>query len=260
MQKISYYPTKEHENASKKIIEIFSKDKRVMAILLTCSCARGKASKDSCLDMCVMTRNEKDAMKMTKEFNTYKKFEKVKIKEFRELKNVGKYSNLEVSFTSGKISPTVRGWTSGPDDYELEIGNIFIYSVVLFERNGYFKELKKRYVPYYSEKLRGKRLNEVKMFMFNNLDHIPLYVGRGLYFQSFSRLYTASKEFLQALFIKNRTYPISYDKWIREQVVEILHMPKLYMDLVNLLEINKLESDELIRKSEKLRKLAARYL
>lgn len=27
---------------------------------------------------------------------------------------------------------------------------------------------------------------------------------------------------MQALFIARRTYPIAYDKWIREQVVDIL--------------------------------------
>ena len=57
--------------------------------------------------------------------------------------------------------------------------------------------------------------------MIRNLHHIPLYIKRGLYFQSFDRLYNAYQEFLQALFISRCTYPIAYNKWIREQVEEI---------------------------------------
>ncbi len=53
-------------------------------------------------------------------------------------------------------------------------------------------------------------------------------VDRGLYFQAFDRLYNAHQEFLQALFISRRTYPIVYNKWIHEQIVDILHLPELY--------------------------------
>lgn len=249
------YPTTQHQEAAEKVVEIFSKDKGVMTILLTCSCAREKASKDSCLDMCIIVRKEKDIKNIKNKFESYNN-----IKEFKNLRKVGKYSNLELHFTDGKINPIIRSWTSGPDDYELEIGNIFIYSVVLFDRNKYFSKLRRKYVPYYSEKLRRKRIKEVKRFMFNNLDHIPPYVKRELYFQSFSRLYNASKEFLQVLFIKNKVYPIAYDKWIKEQLVDILHKPKIYRELVDLLEIKNLESDELIKKSEKLREMAKKYL
>lgn len=53
-----------------------------------------------------------------------------------------------------------------------------------------------------------------------------------------------------ALFIARRTYPIAYDKWIREQVADILNLPDLYSRLVHLLEIKRLESDELIQKAK----------
>ena len=91
----------------------------------------------------------------------------------------------------------------------------------------------------------------------NNLDHIPLYVERGLYFQSFNRLTDAFQEFLQALFIAHRSYPIAYDKWVREQVEGILGMPRLYERLPKLLEIDCLESTELVRKATRLEELLA---
>ena len=52
------------------------------------------------------------------------------------------------------------------------------------------------------------------------------------------------------MFIARRIYPIAYDKWVREQVVEILQLPDLYPQFVHLLEVDHLESDELIHKAE----------
>jgi predicted nucleotidyltransferase len=253
---MNYYPTIQHENAAKKIVDIYSKDKRVMSILLVCSCARGKATRDSCLDICVIVKNNSVIKSVENGFKrNYKK-----IREFKELRKVGKYSHVDFFASDGKIEIQKRDWTSGPDDYEIEIGNIFVYSVVLFDRNKYFARLKKKFVPYYSERMRKKRLKEVKMYMNNNLDHIPLYVKRKLYFQAFNRLYNASQEFLQALFIKNRMYPISYTKWIKEQLVVILGKPEIYMQLVELLQIKNLESDEVAKKAQKLKSMSRKYL
>jgi hypothetical protein len=107
-------------------------------------------------------------------------------------------------------------------------------------------------LPYYDERLRQHRLNAVRAACFDNLDHIPLYVERELYFQSFNRLNTAFRQFLQALFISRRTYPIAYDKWIREQIEEILELPELYRQLPRLFEIRQFESRELVRKASDL--------
>ena len=92
-----------------------------------------------------------------------------------------------------------------------------------------------------------------------NLDHIPLYVERGLHFQCFHRFYDAFREFLQALFIAHRTYPIAYDKWIQEQIVEILELPDLYKQLLSLFEIHNFESREVLDKANILRDLLDEY-
>jgi hypothetical protein len=65
---------------------------------------------------------------------------------------------------------------------------------------------------------------------------------------------------LLALHVKHRTYPIAYDKWIREQIVENLAMPQLYERLPALFEIAHLESRELDQKATELRALADTYL
>ena len=99
----------------------------------------------------------------------------------------------------------------------------------------------------------------VRMYCTNNLEHISHFVGRELYFQAFNRLYDAFREFLQALFIARRTYPIAYDKWIREQIEEMLELPDLYRQLVTILEISHFESDEIAQKGATLRLLLDQY-
>jgi predicted nucleotidyltransferase len=47
------YPTVQHEKASEAIVNFYS-DQDIDSVLLTCSCARGKATKDSCLDIIVL--------------------------------------------------------------------------------------------------------------------------------------------------------------------------------------------------------------
>jgi hypothetical protein len=162
---------------------------------------------------------------------------------------------VDLDFVDGCFVPKTRGWTSGPDEFELEIGNSLVYSVLLWERGDRFERLKARWLPYYDEKLRGERLAAVRQFCLNDLDHVPLYVDRGLYFQAFDRLYNAFQEFLQALFISRRTYPIAYDKWIREQIEEILGMPELYRQLPKLFEIKHFKSQEIALKARELNRL-----
>ena len=86
-----------------------------------------------------------------------------------------------------------------------------------------------------------------------------MYVERGLYFQSLDRLYNAFREFLQALFIARRTYPIAYNKWIREQVEEILGLPELYAQLPRLFEIQHFESQEIAHKAKDVERMLEDY-
>jgi predicted nucleotidyltransferase len=243
----STYPTIQHQQATGAIVEFFS-DQDIDSVLLTCSCARGKATKDSCLDITILLSHEKLIRQkevLEKRWNEF--YESAKV--FDELNQIGKYSFVDLDFTDGCFEPKSPGWTTGPDNFELEIGNTFVYVIPLLERTDYFQRCKAQYLPYYDEGLRQKRLAEAKRFCFNNLDHVPLYVERGLYFQAFNRLYHASQEFLQALFISRRIYPIAYDKWVREQIEDILGMPKLYKKLVSIMEISHFESNEIANKS-----------
>jgi hypothetical protein len=94
----------------------------------------------------------------------------------------------------------------------------------------------------------------------HDLDYMPFLLDRGLHFQAFDRLYKAHQEFLQALFIARKIYPIAYNKWIREQVAGWLGLPDLYRKLPPILSIRDIESDEMIRSADALRNLLKKWV
>ena len=85
----------------------------------------------------------------------------------------------------------------------------------------YFQELQKKWLPYYNNDLRLNRLTMTRNACHYDLDHIPFFIKRELYFQAFDILCKAFQKYLQTLFIANKTYPIAYNKWISEQVVNM---------------------------------------
>ncbi len=252
------YPTPEHARAAEAVRDYFAARSETEAVLLVGSTARGKASRESCLDIMVLVRPEvyvthKDDIRQ--QWAAY--YESADV--FHAVRSVGKYTHIDLDVINGQFTPGYHGWTSGPDEFELEIGNTLVYSVPLWQRGDYLAQLKARWLPYYDDELRRERLAMVRRFCLNNLDHIPSFVERGLYFQSFNRLYDAYREFLQSLFIARRVYPIAYDKWIREQIQDILGLPELYQQLPHLFEIQHFESGEIAQKAEDVRRLLAAY-
>ena len=252
------YPTPEHQTAAETIVDHFVSNYKIDAVLLVNSCARGKATRDSCLDVVVLAKPDASRSPLNIMEADWEKFEKAN-PTIKALYQVGRYSVVHPNFVHGLFAPRERDEVAGPDDFEVGIGNFLAYSVPLWEGSDYFEHLKRQWLPYYSEELRQHRLNMVRHYCLNNLHHIPLYIERGLYFQSFDRLYNAYREFLQALFITRRTYPIAYDKWIREQVEEILGLPELYEQLSHLFEIKKFESSELADKAKEVEQLLEKY-
>jgi predicted nucleotidyltransferase len=253
------YPTFEHEQASNAIVDFFSSVSRVQAVILGGSCARGEATEDSCLDIIVLLPEKASTREKSALQRRWRRFyEKAAV--FDRLRGVGRYSHVDLDFSDGCFAPEPRGWTSGPDEFELEIGNTLLYSVPIWERGGHFKRVKARWLPYYDDHLRQERLTAVCRFCLNNLDHIPLYVNRHLCFQAFDRLYKGFQEFLQALFISRRTYPVAYDKWIKMQIEEILRLPELYRQLPLLFEIKHFESEDIAQKAAELKCLFNNYV
>ena len=248
----------EHEKAAETFVEFFAGNYEIDAVLLVNSCARGKATRDSCLDVVVLAKPDSLRSPLSTLEADWNRFEETS-PTIAAMKQVGKYSVVHPDFSDGTFAPPERDEAAGPDGFEVGIGNLLAYSVPLWHNGDYYEQLKQQWLPYYDEGLRRQRLTMVRSYCLNNLHHIPLYVERGLYFQSFDRLYNAYQEFLQALFIARRTYPIAYNKWIREQVEEILGLPELYAQLSHLFEIRRFESAELADKALEVERLLEEY-
>ncbi len=254
----SSYPTPEHQKAAEVITDHFVNNYSIDAVLLVNSCARGKATRDSCLDIVVLSRPQGGMSRIDDLEAAWHELERSS-EAIQNLYRVGKYSDIHPDFINGVFVPGEQDEAAGPDDFELQIGNFVAYSQPLWQGSDYFTQLKEKWLPYYAEELRLRRLEKVRWFCLNNLHHIPLYIERGLYFQSFDRLYNAYQEFLQALFIARRTYPIAYNKWIHEQIVEILGLPELYEQITHLFEIRKFESTEIADKAREVEDLLEKY-
>lgn len=252
------YPTQAHQTAADVIKEYFVSNYKIDAVLLVNSCARGKATRDSCLDIVVLAKPDESRSPLRDLEAGWEELEKSN-QVIKDLYKVGKYSVVHPDFINGVFIPREQDEAAGPDDFEVQIGNFLRYSVPLWQGSDYFTQLQGQWLPYYNEDLRAQRLERVRWFCLNNLHHIPPYIERGLYFQSFDRLYNAYLEFLQALFIARRTYPIAYNKWIREQVEGILGLPELYEQLTHLFEIKKFESIEMADKAKEVEELLEKY-
>ncbi len=252
------YPTRAHERAAAAIADFFAADPETQAVLLVNSCARGRATPDSCLDVVVLQPAKVlVADRESVEANWIAFYREAPV--FEDLHGAGEFSVVHLDVVDGEYHPPVRDWAGGPDGFELEIGNHLAYSVPLFRRGDRLEALRAQWLPFYGEDLRERRLGEARHFCRDNLQHLRLFVPRGLLFQSLERFHHAYKDFLQALFIARRTYPIAYDKWIHEQIVEMLGEPGLYAELLDLFSIPALDGETLLRKAGQVESLLDRY-
>jgi hypothetical protein len=249
------YPTEAHQRAAAAITEYFARREETDAVLLVCSCARGKATADSCLDMQVIvptdcvTTVEADWLRFAAGNAT-----------LAELYRAGRFSDLHLDVWDGVIVPGTIDEES-IDYLEVSIGNLFVYSVPLYLGGDRFEQLAEEWLPFYGDELRRERLAAARWFVLdNNLARIPWFIDRELYFQAFDRFYRAFQGFLLGLHVARRTYPLAYNKWIREQVAENLGLPDVYERLPHLFELEPFESRALDEKATQLRELVEDYV
>lgn len=252
------YPTLAHENAARAIVSYFLQLPETAAVLLVNSCARGRATPDSCLDMIVIVEPELLAQHSQRLNENWLSFYKTD-PHFTALAQAGRFAEVHLDIIDGRYTPIPRTIDDAADSFELEVGNHLAYSIILWEQNGYATQLKQQWLPYYPESLRQDRLAQIQNACRHHLAHIPLYTRRELYFAAFDRLYTSFQLFMQALFIAHRTYPIAYNKWIREQVEEILGLPDLYRLLPGVLEVRPFTSGIITSRAQELATLLELY-
>lgn len=247
------FPTQVHCDAGEVIVAHFRRAQGIEAVLLLNSCARGMGTPQSDLDIGVLVEEQAnvDIERLKTQWDAFYASDAT----LQRLRRLGRYTSVHLDFIAGNYLPTIWDDGGGPDAFEIEIGNHVVYSVPLLCNGPKYKNLRTAWLPYYDEKVRLQRLKMVREACLYDLDFVPFYVERELYFQAFDRLYKAYQEFLQALFIARRVYPLAYNKWIRLQVAEWLGLPALYAHLPHILQVSQLESNELITKATYLRSL-----
>jgi len=213
------YPTPEHRAAAEAVVDFWALRPDTQAILLTCSCARGRAVPDSCIDISIVVAPERFAATQAAVWPRFERYCRENA-ACQALEARVPWSGVDADLIDGTFLPGYHGYTSGADEFELN--------------------------------LRGERLVSVLAFARNNVEHIAPYAERGLLHQAHKRLLHASEEYLQALFISRRVYPIAHDKWIREQMVDILDEPTAYERFRSLFALPRFDARSLIQSAETL--------
>src|SRR5215469_8367825 len=253
------FRTELHREVAELAGDFFSAQSSLDTFLVVNSCARGRAVAGSDLDLAVLikpTAAGQEVQSLTALWQGFMATHPL-VQRFR---STGRFTQVHVDVFDGRMVPTVWDDGGGPDSFEVEIGNRIAYAAPLHEAGRYFRELQSHWLPYYGEELRLSRLTMVREECARDLEAIPFNLKRGLYFQAFDRLYKAFQEFLQALFVARRTYPLAYNKWIREQVTEWLSLPKLYEQLPPILSVRNIQGPELGEKADALRTLLERWI
>ena len=252
------FPTELHREVANLARTFFSAQAHVDTILVVNSCARGCAVAGSDLDMAVLitpTAPSPEVQSLTMKWEQFMSIQPM-VHRFR---STGRFAQVHLDVFDGRTTPRVWDDGGGPDTFEIEIGNRVAYAAPLGEAGPYFRQLQSDWLPYYADELRLSRLAMVREACARDLDAIPFFLGRSLYFQAFDRLYKAFQEFLQALFLARRTYPIAYNKWIREQLTELLSLPGLYERLPPILSVPNIEGNALGQNADALRALLERW-
>jgi predicted nucleotidyltransferase len=247
------FRTTTHRRAAEEAAVFLKEQPEVDAVLLVGSAARRADAND--LDVSAVVSAADQAPLVERKFAEFA----ARSPELLALNNLGRFVALDFHATDGDFSPQPRGWTSGPDSFELAIGNEVAYSAILWQRSARVTKLRRRWLPFYGDALREERLASARMYAINDLDHVQLMLDRDEPFHAFHRLYVGFQEFLQALFIARRTYPIAYDKWVREQVEGLLRLGGLYSELPDIIGIPHLDRERIAQSTERLRALLEQW-
>ena len=200
------FPTELHREVAELAGDFFSAHAQVDTILVVNSCARGRAVTGSDLDLAVLIMPTEASQEVQSLTTLWQEFIATQplIHRFR---STSRFTQVHLDVFDGRMVPTVWDDGGGPDYFEVEIGNRLVYAAPLHEVGAYFRQLQSQWLPYYGEDLRLSRLVMVREACARDLEAIPFYLNRGLYFQAFDRLYKAFQEFLQALFVARTHLP-----------------------------------------------------
>jgi hypothetical protein len=253
------FPTHLHARVAALFAGFFEHREPVDTILVVNSCARGRATPESDLDLAALVVSGTPQSAMPDLEAAWSRFaaRNGTVAEFLEM---GPFSHVHIDVFDGSFVPPVWDEGGGPDSFEIEIGNRIAHSMPLTGAGPYFEALQEEWLPFYDSVLQERRIRmarEACAYSIRNLHHL---YKRGLHFHAFDKLYKAYQEFLQGIFISRQTYPVAYTKWIHEQVVEWLELPELYEDLPRVISVRDIESGDLVESADLLSELLEHWV
>jgi predicted nucleotidyltransferase len=253
------FPTVQHARVAELLAGFFENRSSVDTVLVVNSCARGKAIAESDLDMAVLVEPG-TSRGLTQEMEAAWHSFASRNATIAQFMRRGPYSKIHLDLFDGHFDPVAWDESGGPDVFEIEIGNRIEHSLPIHTAGPYFKELQAKWLPFYGRDLRKERIEMVRGACAYDIGRVSRFFDRNLPFHAFDILYKAYQEFLQGVFICRQTYPVAYNKWIHEQIVEWLELPELYEDLVKVLSIKQLESEDILKSAQLLASLLDRWV
>jgi len=254
---LNFYPPTERyknsiETALRNFTEASKRDCRIFALVLSDCWGRDLGEQGCELDLFVFVKK-----KFFMEFSNSDWLERFKEIGFKILE-ADRYSfNMCLGEIEIETQCRHEKWFNPEDpDFDLEVGNLFKYCKPLLTKGSEYETLANQFLPFYSEQIRQKRLkrteHEIERLLQDIKDHG---ITRGDLMCGFDHLYEALRWTIQYLFIKKRTYPADYRKWLEYQFEEILKMPEIYQKIQNLIALKKLDKPSLTEKLHELRNI-----
>ena len=254
MTHVPKFPTSLHQDTAELIRDYFLSISKVDTVLVVNSCARGQAVPESDLDFAILVKRDTTEYEITNVHEAWLAYS-ANQPTILKYKQSTPFAHLHIDIIDGNYTPMIIEVAEPIDYFEIEIGNQICYSAPMDNVGSYFQELQNKWLPYYNNDLRLNRLTMARNACIYDLDHIPFFINRALYFQAFDILCNAFQKYLQVLFIANKTYPIAYNKWIKEQVAKWLNKPDLYPKLSPILSVTNIESNGINEKAKMLQEL-----
>jgi hypothetical protein len=248
-----------------RLVEYFRNYPGVYAIVLIGSLATGKAVKGSCIDLFIfLDKKHLDSLasSITSRTRAYSRMNGRICYYAGDVEGGIEFGNIRVDlgFTDGYFKgDRENSFDITRDEFETTVGNLLAYSIPLYQKGKKFQRLRQKYLPFYDDRLRSIRLKGAAEEFSYKIWKTRWLAERGEYFAALEALLESQRIFLQHLFIKERKYPIDYTKWLKDQCTEILAMPKLYPELISIINRIELAKNCILEKSHILEKLFEQY-
>jgi predicted nucleotidyltransferase len=259
------FPHQDYKRILTRLVEYFRSYPGVYAIVLTGSLARGKAVKGSCIDLFIFLHRKylkHLASTITSRAEAYSRLNGQICYYDGDVEGGIEFGSIRVDlgFTDGNFKgDSENSFGITRDEFETTVGNLLVCSIPLYQKGMKFQRLKQKYLPFYDDDLRSIRLRGTAEEFAYKIWKTRWLAERGEYFAALEALLESQRIFLQHLFIKERKYPIDYAKWLKDQCAEILALPKLYQELISIINGIELAKNCIVEKSDMLEKLFKRY-